>query len=77
MKGRKRVRAGGVVVVVAVSRLGLVLHGEIEFEFCRQLVFGVKTIGEIHASNPTVGVDLSRGHRKGEGKNQIKHGVNH
>jgi len=49
---------GAAIDVGVVSRLRLVLHGEIEFEFRRKLVFGVKTIGEIHAANPTVGVDL-------------------
>ena len=42
----------------ALSRLRLILDGEIKFEFCRKFVFGVKTIGEVDATNPTIGVDL-------------------
>ena len=40
------------------SRFRLVLDGEVKFEFRRELVFGVKTIGEVDAANPTIGVDL-------------------
>ena len=50
----------------ALSRLRLILDGEIKFEFCRKFVFGVKTIGEVDATNPTIGVDLWKSEGEGE-----------
>jgi len=56
---RKRRRGRGRNRVHCFLRFRLILHWKIQFEFGRELVFGVKTIGEVDAANPTVGVDLN------------------
>ena len=46
--------------IKSISLLGfrLILHWKVQFEFGRKLVFGVKAIGEVNATNSTIGVDL-------------------
>lgn len=47
--------------IKSISLLGfrLILHWKVQFEFGRKLVFGVKAIGEVNATNSTIGVDLN------------------
>lgn len=34
------------------------LNGQVEFEFCRQFVFGVQSVGEVDSSDSAVGMNL-------------------
>jgi len=36
----------------------LVLYGEVQLELCRQLVFRVEAVGEVHSADSAVGMDL-------------------
>jgi len=38
--------------------LFLVLDGEVQLELCRQLIFRVEAVGEVHPTDSAVGVDL-------------------